>query len=203
MISFIYFDVGGVLIKDFTANDNWRKLEKELGIKEKDSQSFVEFWDEHEETVCKGQDVEYLLSLAKQKFGLKIPEDYSIMDSFVNKFEKNESIQPLVKKSKDKFKVGLLTNMYPGMLKRIFRKGIMPNIEWDVVVDSSLEGVAKPDSEIFKLAEERSGYGGDEILFIDNGKRHVEAAKNFGWQSFWYDSADLKGSTEFLSKFLL
>lgn len=31
MIKFIYFDVGGVVIDDFSGNDSWRELKVELG----------------------------------------------------------------------------------------------------------------------------------------------------------------------------
>lgn len=38
MIKFIYFDVGGVAIRDFNGTDKWENLKKELGIpKEKKS----------------------------------------------------------------------------------------------------------------------------------------------------------------------
>ena len=32
MISFVYFDVGGVAIKDFSGSDKWTELKKEVGV---------------------------------------------------------------------------------------------------------------------------------------------------------------------------
>lgn len=195
MISFVYFDVGGVVISDFTAGNGWQELEKELGITKDDSQSFVEFWDEHEEELCVGRSVELLLKDAQAKFKLTLPKDYSILDGFAKRFAANRAIWPVIDKIKKECGVGLLTNMYPHMLELIYTKGIMPKVDWDVTIDSSIEHIAKPDPKIFEIAEERCKAKGKEILFVENGKRHVKAAKEFGWNTFLYDSWNLEKSS--------
>ena len=115
---------------------------------------------------------------------------------FVDRFEKNESIWPVIEKAKSKFGIGLLTNMYTNMLGLVKKRGLLPNIDWDVVIDSSVEKVIKPTEAIFKLAQERSGVNVNEIMFVENGKKHVEAAKAFGWQTFLYDSTNLEDSSK-------
>ena len=84
--------------------------------------------------------------------------------------------------------------MYPGMLSAIMKKGIMPPVSWDVIIDSSVEGCQKPSVDIFKLAEKKSNMREDSILFIDNTIENINAAKDFGWQTFLYNSADHKKS---------
>jgi putative hydrolase of the HAD superfamily len=106
------------------------------------------------------------------------------------------SIWPIVKEIKKKYRVGLLTGMYSGMLDAIFKSGVMPEIEWDVIVDSSVFGFKKPNIEIYKIAEEKAGFLGEEILFVDNTKKNLETAQSLGWQTFLYDSSDYVGSTE-------
>ena len=81
------------------------------------------------------------------------------------------------------------------MFYAIKEHGLLPAIEWEVVIDSSVEGIQKPDPKIFKLAEERVGVRGDEILFVENTAGHVKAAQEFGWQTFLYDSADFEDSS--------
>ncbi len=196
VLSFVYFDVGGVVIKDFTANDKWSELEREIGVAVRDSQAFMDFWEGHEEEICRGRDTEEIFSEAKEKFNLQIPENYSILEGFAKRFEANETIWPVIEKIKKDRRIGLLTNMYPGMLDLIHGKGIMPKVTWGITIDSSLEGVAKPDAKIFEIAQKRAGVDGREILFVENSKRHVEAAKKFGWQTFFYDSADPQGSSK-------
>lgn len=93
--------------------------------------------------------------------------------------------------------------MYPNMLDAIYKVGLMPNVAWNVVIDSSIEKVRKPQTEIFQLAQDKSGFKGKEILFIDNGAKHVDAAKKFGWQGFVYDSSNTEKSNRELEDLLL
>ena len=36
----------------------------------------------------------------------------------------------------------------------------------------------------------------NEIFFVENSKMHMEAAKRFGWQTFLYDSTEMKTSNQ-------
>lgn len=203
MIKFVYFDVGGVLIKDFTASNKWFELAREIGLADEDRQAFIDFWNSREDEICRGRDTEEVFEIAKNKFNLSVPENYSILkDGFLSRLEASESILPIIELAKKKGKVGLLTNMYPGLLDLIFQKGIMPKVEWDIVVDSSLIGLAKPDPKIFEYAQNKCGKEGREILFVENSKRHVDAAAKFGWQAFFYDSSNIDKSNVELEKLL-
>lgn len=189
MTRFVYFDLGGVVILDFSGTDNWEKLKKELCVRPDRNQEFEDFFKKYEPEVCLGKDVESLLPLITEKFGSKLPVDYSLLiDGFVNRFQVNKSIWPVIEKIHQRCKIGLLTNQYPYMLDAIAKKGLLPSVSWDVVVDSSIVGLRKPDSKIFQLAEEKAGARGQEILFVENSLNHVQAANDFGWQTFLYDS---------------
>lgn len=203
MIKFVYFDVGGVVIKDFSGTNKWEELKTGMGIKPEQTEGFNDIFDKYEPDVCVGRDLETLVPMLQQKLGLSLPKDYSFLKDFVNRFEKNESIWPVIKKLKDNYKLGLLTNMYPNMLGEIYKAGLMPDIEWNTVIDSSVEKVRKPQIEMFQLAQDRSGFSGEEILFVENGAKHVEAAKNFGWQTLLYQSSNPDESNRELEKLLL
>ncbi len=131
MISFVYFDVGGTVIKDFSGTD---KLE-------------------HEPEISCG----------------RYPIEPSLVSEFVNRFEKNESIWPVINELKKHCRVGLLTNMYPGMLALIKQKGLLPRIDWEIIVDSSEVGFCKPNKEIYEIARQKTGVPAEEILFIAIG----------------------------------
>jgi len=92
--------------------------------------------------------------------------------------------------------------MYPGMFAAIERRDILPKVEWDVIVDSSVELLEKPDWQFFELAEQRAGVKGADILFVDNSPEHVQSAKAFGWQAFLYDPSDHKTACRDLTSFL-
>jgi len=202
MIKFVYFDVGGVVIKDFSGTNKWEELKSGMGIKPDQTKDFNEIFDKYEPDVCVGRDVQTLVPMLREKLGLKLPENYSFLLDFVNRFEKNESIWPIMKRLKENKKIGLLTNMYPNMLDAIYKADLMPDVEWDVVIDSSIEKVRKPQTEIFQLSQDRSGFKGEEILFVENGAKHVEAAKKFGWQTFLYDPIHTAQSGHDLEKLL-
>jgi len=203
MIKFIYFDVGGVVIRDFSGTNKWEELKAGMGIKPEQAEAFNEIFDKYEPEVCVGRDVETLVPMLREKLGLQLPENYLFLQDFVSRFEKNESIWPVIKKVKDKYKIGLLTNMYPNMLDAIYKANLMPAVAWNIVIDSSIEKVRKPQTEIFQLAQDRSEFKGEEILFVDNGAKHVDAAKAFGWQGFVYDPTNTEKSNEDLEAILL
>lgn len=203
MIKFVYFDVGGVVIKDFSGTNKWEELKSGMGIKLDQAKAFNEIFDKYEPDVCVGRDVETLVPMLREKLILRLPENYSFLLDFVNRFQKNESIWPILEELKKNRKLGLLTNMYPNMLDAIYKADLMPKVEWDAVIDSSIEKVRKPQVEIFQIAQDRAGVKGEEILFVENGAKHVDAAKKFGWQTFLYDSGNINKSNKDLRELFL
>jgi 2-haloacid dehalogenase len=59
----------------------------------------------------------------------------------------------------------------------------------DIVV-SGVEKIAKPDPAIYRLAEKRFGYPADTMLFIDDNRDNVEAARACGWHAHHFADAD-------------
>jgi len=204
VISFVYFDVGGVLIKDFSATGKWGELQKDLGIKPEQEKEFIEFYDKYEPEVCLGREVDSLLPMMKEEFKIQVPAGYSFLkDGFVKRFEVNKSIWPVVKSIQAKCEVGMITNMYPGMLDAIKERGLLPDVNWASVVDSTVDKVRKPDRQIFELAKKRAGVPAEEIWFVENDAKNVKAAAENGWQTFLYDSKDYEGASMNLEEMFL
>lgn len=197
MTKFVYFDLGGVVELDFSGTHNWSLLKRELGIIPETDQEFEAFWSDHLTEICTSRDVDTLLPLMKQKFGTQVSPGYSLLlDGFVNRFLVNPSIWPVIDYIHSHNRIGLLTDMYPGMLNAIKKRSLLPPIVWDVIVDSSIEGLKKPDPQIFRLAESKTGAAGLEILFVENTPTNVTAATEFGWHAFLYDSTHPKASSQ-------
>lgn len=191
MIKFVYFDLGGVVIRDFTKSNKWHELEEEIGIPLEDIEKFKKFWDQYEPELCTGKNTETLIPLIEKQFGVKIPKKYSLMiDGFVKRFQANKSIWPIINDFHKQCRVGLLTNMYPGMLSEIKKHDLLPKVSWDIIIDSSIVKLQKPDPKIFALAEQKAGVSGNEILFIENTPNNIRAAKKIGWQTYLYDFSD-------------
>jgi FMN phosphatase YigB (HAD superfamily) len=195
MIKFIYFDVGGVVMKDVTVKGAWTKFRRDIGIKQEDFDRFDDFFSLHERQACRGGDINDMLPLLAREFSLTFPKGYSILNDFMERFSVNESIVPVIAFVYKKLPIGLLTNMYPGMLDKIRQRHLLPDVQWDAIVDSSVEKAMKPDREIYNIAQKRAGVPAKNILFIDNSKKNVEGAIAAGWQAYWYDQSDCATSS--------
>lgn len=203
IIKFVYFDVGGVALLDFSKTNKWLELQREIGISDDKRERFMKFWKQYEPEVCIGRDLDTLMPLLKSEFGIVLPSQYSLLkNGFVDRFKYNQSIWPVVNLIKKKCKIGLLTNMYPHMLSMCKEKGLLSDTKWDVVVDSTDVNVKKPDEEIYMIAEEKAGLKPQEVLFIDNGEKNLVVAKKRGWNTFLYDSAYPEKSSKKLYDFL-
>jgi len=53
----------------------------------------------------------------------------------------------------------------------------------DIIVYSHEVGVAKPDTAIFRLTEDRLGLKAHEIVFLDDYDPNVQAARACGWHA--------------------
>lgn len=201
IIKFVYFDIGGVLVKDFSATNKWDLMTDEWGIDQDKKTELNELFDKFEEEVAVGRSVEDFVLMAREKFGAKFPKNYSLNQDFVNRFNKNEGLEEIIAEFKDKYKFGLLTNMYPGMLNLIKEKKLIPKIEW-IIVDSSVEKCKKPEEKIYEVAQKMAGFKAEEILFVDNKKDNLEIPKKMGWQCFYYESSDYEKSNRELKEFL-
>ena len=201
MITFVYFDVGGVAIKDFSASGKWNELKSALGVTPAKEQQFTTIWNRHIDHVCIDYDVDQMVAELNAELELAIPPSTSLIHEFVKRFEKNESLWPVIQHIQTTTRVGLLTDMYPRLLDAIQKAQLLPPIQWDTVLDSSVEKLQKPDVRLFARAEARAGVRGKAILFVENRKQLCDAADAYGWTTFYYDSADYVGSSAKLHKF--
>ncbi len=199
MISFVYFDVGGVCILDFSGTNKWKDMQRDLGVTVANQALFETVWKRTRDHICIDRDVDSLLPMFTTEIGLEFPQKYSMLDDFVNRFESNPSIWLVIEKIRKVSRIGLLTNMYPRLFDAIQKRGILPPISWDVVIDSSVVKYQKPDKHIFEIAERQAKTSKESILFVENNVEHIRAAQNFGWQTFLYDPVHPKESSQKLS----
>jgi FMN phosphatase YigB (HAD superfamily) len=195
MISFVYFDVGGVANLDFSGTNKWDDLRAELGVTPDNRAAYDALWAEYYPKLCTSGDVEDLVPRFRDPLGLHLPADYSLLNAFVSRFEPNPAIWPAVDEIQRQVPVGLLTNMYKGMFDAIQKTGMLPQAPWAAIVDSSVEGCQKPEARIFQIAQARAG------VPADNSPEHVDAAKALGWQTFLYDTSNPQQSSEELSSY--
>lgn len=202
-ISFIYFDVGGVIIEDFSDSPKWSTMLNDMGVKPKDILAFDKVYDEFEKLVCIGKyHVDELIPRIIKDFSLPIAPKFSMQQYFLDHFDKNVGLWPIIKSLVGKAKLGLLTGQYPGLLDGIRRAGLLEYDNWDAILDTSIEGINKPNEELYLRAQEKAGVSPREILFIDNREKNLVIPQKLGWQTFFYDSRDYEQSSRDLVAYL-
>ncbi|MFC1653867.1 HAD family hydrolase [Patescibacteria group bacterium] len=201
-LKYIYFDVGGVLIIDFDKSNKWQELKDDLKVSKTENGKFDEVWKNNTQRACLDYNVDNLIPILEKYLRISFPDNYSLHQDIVDRFEHNESIWDVVNKAKEKYKLGMITNIYPGMLEKIHQKNLLEPIDWHAVVDSSVVGLQKPDNKIYKHAQDKSGVKPNEILFIDNMESNLDPVRKIGWQSFLYDPSKPEESSKLLSDYL-
>jgi len=202
-LDFIYFDVGGVAIKDMSGTNKWDEILDEIGVDGDKKSNFNNLYTIYEHELNVGKDMDTLIPIFEEKFNIKFSDNYSWLDAIVNRFERNDGIWPIINEVKKRYKIGLLTNMYPNMLNKIADRKIIDLDIFDVIIDSSIVKAEKPTPEIYKIAEEKSDMRPDQLIFIDNILKNVEGAKNHGWQGTFFDVKDYEASNEKIRNLLL
>lgn len=201
---FIYFDVGGVAVLDFSKTEKWQQMLDDLKLLKENQEEVSRLWDKHAGEICTGRDTDEVAEeiFANLQPPFQLPANYSMLEDFVARFEKNEELLKIIEELKENYSVGLLTNMYPRMLEKIFERGLLPANIWDVVVDSSELKMKKPDLDIYQYAQEAAGVKPEEILFLDNTEGHLEVPSELGWQTMLYDPGDVASSSKQFLSFL-
>ncbi len=198
-MEFIYFEIGGVVVLDFSKTNKWKQMLEDLKIPDSRRTAFHELFLKHEPDICKGESIDVFIGEAKEELDIDFPENYSMLEDFVSRFEKNPKLSNFLLELEKLFPLGLLTNMYPGMFDNIKNRGLLPDVNFKQIIDSSIVKYKKPESEIFEIAEERAGISAENILFVENTLEHIDAATKRGWQTLLYD---IDRSTRELKEYL-
>ncbi len=176
MIKAFIFDAGGVLI-----DNPWPGMQahyaKHLGVKE---EAFATTHEKYAYEYMKGhfKEDEYW-KLVCGELHVSTPKIPLLWREGIAKAwsEKKEVFSVIAKLKEKRYKIGLLSNTELPSVPH-FQEKKYPH--FDVVVLSCLEGMIKPDKEIYELTVKRLAITPQEALFIDDKKENVEGAKKVG-----------------------
>lgn len=197
-IKFIYFDVGNVL------NEYEGSFDETINKFNLASDDFMDFWFEYEDDLTRGKITpEIFWQKAIKRFNLKNGDKYNFPDSWASGYTPQIKMHEFVKKIKGKYRIGLLTNHYIGMLDRSIKKGKVPDLNYEVKVTSYETGYRKPEKEIYKIATKKAGVLPQEILFIDDIEKFIIGAKDAGWNTFHFNMENIEETVLKLEKLLL
>lgn len=179
-VSFVYFDINGCLVRFF------HRAFTELAMLSGAPADVVEtaFWH-YNDRVCRGDMTmdEFNTALAKE-LGI---EHVNWLDYYIEAIEPIPVMHDIAAWAADHYHIGLLTNIMPGFIEVMRKKGLIPDLRYDVIVDSSEVGAIKPEAKIFEIATKKAGVQPSEILFVDDSRSNLMAAEKQGWHVLWFD----------------
>lgn len=179
-VSFVYFDINGVMVRFF--HRAFTQIAEETGANADIIETF--YW-RHLEAVCKS---DMTLEAFNALFAKELARDHFDWRSYyMSNVDPMPGISELVTWAADNYRVGLLTNAMPGFTKELLDSGRIPNLNYDVIIDSSEVKSIKPEEEIYQIAQSRAGVPAGEILLIDDGRTNLMSADRLGWHVLWFD----------------
>lgn len=197
-IKFVYFDVGNVFM---TFDKVFTKITSDLNI----DYNLLETAFEPYDTPANLGEIDIPEVWIKLCSQLKIEDgkEYDIIKNWMADYEAILPMHEMAKKISKKYKVGILSNYYREFFEEATGQGFIPKIKFDEVIISAEVGIKKPAEEIYKMAQDWSGYKADEILFIDDKKENLFTAAKMGWQTFLFDYKNPVKSCEEIGRILL
>jgi FMN phosphatase YigB (HAD superfamily) len=142
------------------------------------------FWN-YNDSVCLGEmTMAEFNSVLATKFGL---DTIDWQKYYLDAVEPISEMQEVVRWASQHYKVGLLTNIMPGLVDLLLKEGVLPRLPYHAVIDSSQVGAIKPDESIYQTANDRAGVEPNEILFVDDSRTNLMAAEKLGWRVMWFD----------------
>ncbi len=201
---FIFFDLGDVLFIGITSEHMWLNFLSKINIPKNKIDEFNKLYDKYEPQFNLGyMPVSEFQQIANKELNLNFPKEFDLQKAMIDEFKPNTDIIKVVKNIQGKYRIGILSNMYIGMMDEIKSRGLIPNANWEIIIDSSKIHMIKPERSMFEYAQNQIGVEPNKILFVDNARENVDAAIEAGWHGFFYDQRDYAQSAKKLHEFLL
>jgi FMN phosphatase YigB (HAD superfamily) len=188
-IKFIYFDLGGVFF-------HWQQAVKDLAdYFNRPLEEFNKIRITNEDAVCRGKiSIDDYWQKYVNGLNLNHPKDFDFSDFFVSHFIAIPETHRLVKELILEYPIGILTNVFPTIYEKQIILKLVPALDYNPVIQSDQVGLVKPEEGIFRLAQEKCGFTGNEIFYIDDIKQNVEVAFKLGWKTYWFNEKNPKKS---------
>lgn len=111
----------------------------------------------------------------------------AVAKSINTRYHRNEAVFSLARSLKPDYKIGLLSNIGPGIVSELFTKDDTDNL-FDAFIISGEVGLMKPQAEIFELTAQRLGVAVGECLMIDDLEPNVDGARAAGMAGILFEN---------------
>jgi FMN phosphatase YigB (HAD superfamily)/DNA-binding XRE family transcriptional regulator len=180
-VRFVYFDINGCLVRFF--HRAFTKISQDTGA----LPDLVEttFWH-YNDQVCRG---EMLLSEFNTAMSKHLHIDgLDWQRYYMDAVDPIQEMHELVRWASEYYDVGLLSNIMPGFIDDMLSSGLLPNIQYAAIIDSSKTGAIKPEAKIFEAAQYYTNCPPNEILLVDDSRSNIMAAEKLDWHVLWFDN---------------
>lgn len=179
-IRFVYFDINGCLVRFF--HSAFTSLADKTGVPLHKVESA--FWH-YNDALCRGE-------ISFDDFNTKLAAQMNISaidwaPYYLQAVEPIKEMHELLAWAGEHYKIGLMSNIMPGMIQAMMDAGIIPKLDYNAIIDSSVEHTIKPEAKIYEIAESRAGVEPSEILLVDDTRANLMAADKKGWSVLWFD----------------
>ena len=114
-----------------------------------------------------------------------------------------KEVQETLKKLKEKkFKLAILSNGTPSLLKELVKSNNLENL-FDDIFSIEEVGVYKPNSEVYDMPIKKYKIKKNEVAFLSSNSWDVSGGGNYGFQAIWvnrnnniFDNLDYKPRSE-------
>jgi len=114
-----------------------------------------------------------------------------------------KEVQETLKKLKEKkFKLAILSNGTPSLLKELVKSNNLENL-FDDIFSIEEVGVYKPNSEVYDMPIKKYKIKKNEVAFLSSNTWDVSGGGNYGFQAIWvnrnsniFDNLDYKPKFE-------
>jgi FMN phosphatase YigB (HAD superfamily)/DNA-binding XRE family transcriptional regulator len=179
-VRFVYFDINGCLVRFF--HRAFTKLAEDTGAQADVIETT--FWH-YNDAVCRGEmsieDFNGVMS--KQLRTAQIDWQAYYMAAV----DPIKEMHELATWASEYYEVGLLSNIMPGFIPIMTASGLLPDIPYASIVDSSVVKAIKPEPQIYEIATTQANVPPEEILLVDDSRSNLMAAEKFGWHVLWFD----------------
>lgn len=187
MIRTVIFDIGMVLVYF-----RWRELYAQLGFDgekfERIAKATVQnlWWNEFDKGLMTTEEVIERFAESAPEYKKEITEIYEHMDEIVTLYD---YAVPWIRELKEKgYRIYILSNWSKPAYEANLETNLCFLKEVDGAVMSFMEGVIKPDPQIYELICNRYEIDPKEAVFLDDNADNIEGARAFGLNAIHFQT---------------
>ncbi|HEX7368358.1 MAG TPA: HAD-IA family hydrolase [Candidatus Saccharimonadales bacterium] len=187
-VRFVYFDLNDCLVRFY--HQAFANLARDAGV----SSDIVEsiFW-QYNDAVCRGDtSIDELNTVLARRLDMMV--DWN--KYYLAAVQAMPGMGELAAWVGERYGIGIFTNTMPGLVDAMLRGGVLPQLHYDAIIDSSVVHALKPEPEVFEIAASQAGVAPSELLLVDDNRSNLAAAGKLGWHTLLFNAYEPAESIE-------